>query len=165
VPSPRPLLNLANLKVYHPPQQLLTTNHTKHLAVRFSACTPSSGRHPSISRWDAFSKFSSIRPTFVCFLPRSKDVAVQRKQQPHPSIPPLPISASEHTYSCLEAAKFALIDLDFGRISNLFLPSSSLPIRLTRPSLQGSSMLVDNINNSHPSANHPTYVISVPDPT
>jgi hypothetical protein len=42
VPSPRPLLNLANLKVHHPPQQLATitnNNPTKHLAVRFSVRT------------------------------------------------------------------------------------------------------------------------------
>ena len=163
MPSSRPLLNLTNLKVYHQPQQLPTT--TKHLTIRFSACSPSSSRNPSISRWDASSKLSSIRPTLVWFLLCSKFVAVQHKQQPHPSVPPLLISASEHTYSCLEAPRRV-----HAHQSWFWLNLKSLPpiIILAHPSGTAFSSMIFNARwqrQQLPFIREPSYVISVPDPT
>ena len=81
----------------------------------FSARVHSSGRRTlAINHCSHnISKLSSIQPTLVCFLPRSKVVVVQCQQQPHPYILHLSISMSKYTYLCLAASgRFALIKAD-----------------------------------------------------
>ena len=72
----------------------------------FSAHVHSSGRRTlAINHCSHnISKLSSIQPTLVCFLPRSKVVVVQCQQQPHPYILHLSISMSKYTYLCLAAS-------------------------------------------------------------